>query len=953
MNTGDSLPGTRSISTSDTFGTNEPLSLVLRSIRLNRAFSAVRLGLRRPGALPQARLKKPVGLTVGDGGHVRDGGHCLRRLGSKPVGILIRNRGLFVSKSVWLPTRNPWRCLRLVSSKSVGLVLALALLWIPTAHAESVRENLEPFLETHCYDCHDDTSRKGDLNLLDLTFDPDDKLNLVRWAKVYDQVTNGVMPPDKKAPPTAEDARAFTNRLGEAITQADVAWRREHGRSQLRRMNRTEYENALRDLLEMPNLNVQEMLPPDGLSHGFNKSSEALDFSHVQISRYLEAADLALREALAKETNPPPSKVIRAALTSVQGAKDTVQTFHVQLKHGIGIPLIGTDIDPTLETYRGNFAKRQPGYVLDPEPHFDGVATFINHRNNHNIVVKKFKVETTGWYKLRVHGFGMLNDHGKLVPSNRTETVAFYAKDGRLLGRCDLPPNVPTTSETLAWLKKGEPIEYLAVSTPNKNLQFPRNERFAPFAWHHFKSHGIGIQWFEMEGPLPSEHDAPPASHRVLLGDQELAPSSPADAERLIKAFVRKAYRRPVTSADFALPISIANEKLESGERFEEAIIAAYRAVLCSPDFLLLRENRKPNSLALDDDSLASRLSYFLWSSPPDKKLRRLAGKERLSNPDKLRKQTDRLLNDEKSKRFVSHFLDYWLDLRNAELTQPDQNLYPEYKHFLLESMLAETRAYFREMLATDLGIRYLINSDFAMLNQPLAQLYGLPLVPGSDVRRVSLPPDSVRGGILTQASLLKITANGTTTSPVTRGVFVLDRILGDPAPPPPESVSAVDPDLTGATTIREQLDKHRADPSCASCHQKIDPPGFALESFDVMGAWRKRYRASAERGKGARAKANGKPVEYKYALPVDSAGQLPDGRKFQDIREFRSHLTKSERQIARNLLHRFVGYATGAPVSFADRTEVERILDQIAPQGYGVRSMIYELIQSELFRLK
>jgi hypothetical protein len=326
-----------------------------------------------------------------------------------------------------------------------------------------------------------------------------------------------------------------------------------------------------------------------------------------------------------------------------------------------------------------------------------------------------------------------------------------------------------------------------------------------------------------------------------------------------------------------------------------------------------------------------------------------------LHAPDVLRAQTERLLSDAKSRRFVDAFLDYWLDLRRVNATSPDSTLYPDYylDDLLVESATAETQVFFTELLRGDLPARNIVASDFAMLNERLAAHYGLPPVEGAALRRVPLPPDSPRGGLLTQASVLKVTANGTTTSPVLRGVWVMERILGKPLPPPPAAVPAIEPDTRGATTIREQLDKHRTEAACAGCHAKIDPAGFALESFDVMGGFRQRYRAL---GDGEREKGfgkNGQPFAFHLAQAVDPSGQLPDGRKFRNIGELKALLLQDERQIARNFVQQLVVYATGAPVQFGDRPEIERILDNTRSCQYGVRSLIQEIIQSELFRKK
>jgi hypothetical protein len=272
---------------------------------------------------------------------------------------------------------------------------------------------------------------------------------------------------------------------------------------------------------------------------------------------------------------------------------------------------------------------------------------------------------------------------------------------------------------------------------------------------------------------------------------------------------------------------------------------------------------------------------------------------------------------------------------------------------FLRESALDETRAFFTELVRNDLPARNLVASDFVMVNERLAELYGLQGVQGAAIRRVALPKDSVRGGLLTQASVLKVTANGTTTSPVLRGVWITDRILGQTVPPPPPAVPAVEPDTRGATTIREQLAKHRTLATCRACHARIDPPGFALENFDVCGGWRDRYRALGDGQKVPGYGKNGQPFAFHAAHPVDPSGVLPDGRAFQDVRDLKRLLLHDERQIAQNLVRQLVTYSTGAPVRFGDRPQVEAILDRAKPGGYGVKSLIHGILASELFRNK
>jgi hypothetical protein len=374
--------------------------------------------------------------------------------------------------------------------------------------------------------------------------------------------------------------------------------------------------------------------------------------------------------------------------------------------------------------------------------------------------------------------------------------------------------------------------------------------------------------------------------------------------------------------------------------------------VLASPGFVFLEE--KPGRL--DPMALATRLSLFLWDSTPDAALRGRAESGELLRPEVLRAETERLLEDPRANRFVEAFTDYWLDLRKVDDNSPSSTLYNDYEldDPLKLAAIDETRLFVAELVRRDLPARNIVASDFTFLNERFARHYGIDGVRGAQMRRVSLPPNSDRGGLMTMASVLKVTANGTTTSPVLRGHWITERLMGIETPPPPASVKAVEPDIRGAVTIRQQLAKHRADPSCASCHTKMDPPGFALENYDVMGGFRDRYRAMAENvppiaGYGM----NGQPFAFHYGLPVDAAGELPDGRPFRDVREFKRLAVQDERALARHLASQLIILATGAPVVFAERATLDRIVDRTAAQHYGVRSLLHEIVQIELFQTK
>ena len=580
-----------------------------------------------------------------------------------------------------------------------------------------------------------------------------------------------------------------------------------------------------------------------------------------------------------------------------------------------------------------------------------------------------FKAPISGRYKIKLCGHSVWVGPGEpkkwFIPNldqiskgRRPEPITVYAltppRVMRRIGNIDLNPDV-TVANLDVQLMAGETIQVDAVRFFRSRPGATRWQN--PLAENDGQP-GMVMRWIEVEGPLVDNF--PTASYQQLFDDLpvkktatstlnvEVSPRDAAkDAERLLRRFVQQAYRRPVTPQEEVRFLPLIQNALKTGSTFAEAMVTGYTAVLTSPSFLYLQD--KPGRL--DDYALAERLAYFLWNSPPDAELLALAKSGQLHEPATLRKQTDRLLDDARSQRFVAAFLDYWLELRKVGVTNPDENLYPDYylDDNLVESAGDETRLFFAELLKRDLPARNVAASDFVFVNERMAKLYDLPPVIGSQFRKVSLPAGSVRGGLLTQASVLKVTANGTTTSPVVRGAWMMERILGQKPPPPPASVPAVEPDIRGATTIRQQLESHRKLESCSACHTKIDPPGFALESFDIVGGYRKAYRAIEGKERELGFGKNGQKFTFHNALPVESHGQLGK-RNFADIREFKALLVQNERQLARNLVGQFAVFATGAPLGFADRPKVEKLLDAAQPDGYGVRTLVRGLVTSDLF---
>jgi hypothetical protein len=865
-----------------------------------------------------------------------------------------------------------WRWPIVLLAFSAGILLVLVASVghsSDAAPAGTVPSAAKGFLQRNCLGCHSPTNASGGLDLT-MAFQPEDAANFDTWVKVVDRVSAEEMPPKGAPQPTAASRRGFVTAITRPLVALETARVSREGRSTWRRMNRYEYENTLRELLDAPWLEIREMLPEDGLQARFNKVGDALDVSHVQMSRYLDAAGYALRETLGKTATRPETTTQRYYVREQRsfgprpGQAPERATFHI-----IDSAADLSVVDRPRERRRGAVT------VGDSDPvkrELEAVGVVAGSYEPLNPRFDQFRTPVSGRYRLRLraHSFWShpQDDERWWRPSFREisagrtlEPISLYASLSqgvthqlRKLGTFDVGPESAIGEFEVVLLED----ESILPDAARLFRSRPPNWR-NPLATREGQP-GVAFQWLEVEGPLYDEW--PTRGQRLLAGDLplkevegdhlEIVPNDEAaDGERLVRGFVRRAVRRPVAEADVEPFVTLFHTARESGASFTESVLTAYTGVLCSPVFVTLEERPGP----LDDYALATRLSYFLWNSEPDAALRALADRGALRNPKELAAQAERMLADPRAQRFINAFLDYWLDLRKVDLTAPDETLYPDYylDDLLTESSVEETRAFFTELIRGNLPARNLVASDFVMINQRLAELYGLPDVEGSQIRRVALPEGSVRGGLLTQASVLKVTANGTTTSPILRGAWITERILGHPVPPPPAAVPAVEPDIRGATTIREQLALHSTDASCRGCHVRIDPPGFALESFDIFGGWRDRYRALGDGPRVAGFGKNGQPFTFFAAQEVDPSGALPDGRSFSDVRELKQHLLADERQIARNLVSQLVTYSTGAPVRFSDRAHVEAILDRTHPEGYGVRSLIHSIISSELFRNK
>ena len=774
----------------------------------------------------------------------------------------------------------------------------------PTAPGAPGAPPVQAFLAKSCLECHGPEKQKGKFRVdqLDYTFSA--KGAQERWLAVREQLTTGVMPPKAKPRPAKSDVEAVASWVDSKIVGAETARRAAQGRVVLRRLNRTEYENTIRDLLHV-DLSFQELLPADSADHGFDNVAEALHSSSFLMDRYLEAADRSLTAAIANSGRP--------------------WIFHKQIAV--------RDEHPSGDVYR----------KLD-----DGSLAIFSSWISANIclTVWQFTAKFPGKYRVKISAYGVQNP-GKHATFYVLAGAMQAVTEQHLVGYYDVPNDQPTVVELVDTLEPNNTIRIVAEGLP---VTPPAVQKIGA---QNYKGPGLAVQWVDVEGPLMDGW--PPASHKEIFGDLPQAPTPGdknrvevvsqdpvADAGRILRGFARRAFRRPVGADELQPYLARVQSKLRSGYTFEQAVRVGLKAILVSPEFLFLRE--KPGRL--DDFALASRLSYFLWSSMPDEELLRLAEEKKLSQPDTLRAQVERLLKDPKASAFTKNFAGQWLSLRNIDATLPEGTLYPEFNDGLKESMLQEPVLFFDEVLKNDLSLANFVSSDFSILNAPLGDFYGIPGIEGRNFRKVTLPAGCHRGGVLTMAAILKVTANGTTTSPVLRGSWVLDRILGTPPPKPTVDVEAVEPDIRGATTIREQLAKHRSRPECASCHAKIDPPGFALESFDVIGGWRENYRSV---GKGEA--ISGK--RYKKGPPVDPSDTLPDGRRFRNIDEFKELVLKDKDQLARALADKLLTYGTGgAPVS-ADRADIEAIVRAVREKNYGFRTLVHEIVESRLFQTK
>jgi hypothetical protein len=777
-----------------------------------------------------------------------------------------------------------------------GLIFVAASLEaddLPLPKPVALGAPLTSFLKHHCLDCHSGDDAEAGLRLDASAVALSDAEVRRRWSYLYDCVDRGEMPPKSADKPDSKSRQEFLKTLGGVLTQADLAERE----VVLRRLNRREYTNTVGDLFGV-HVDVSRILVDDSTETGFDNVGSKLSVSGEQMQLYLRAADVVLD-----------------------------QVFGIEQRRGTGI------------NKTANLATLPRCVSISDRKHPDGVILFSGSKQ---IPLYDMSMRGVGLYRIRVKAQAIQSEDpvAMRVTGGNTGVIS-----GHHIGFFEVPPGKFTTIEFTD--RAVEPTDNLGFGLANGFPYYKVNEDYT--------GPGVLIGDVTIEGPI----DEASSARKQLLGNVDPAQGKLADIRSILLRFLPQAFRRPVTPEEADPYLALAKQALDEGGDIAKAVRRSLKGVLCAPEFLYLEEpfndeasNRA--SATITDHALATRLSYFLWSSLPDAELTRLADQGELKKPAGLAAQLKRMLADPKSDRFVENFAGQWLRVRDIDFTVPERRLYPEYNQLLREAMIGETYGFFREVLDKNLSVQNFIDSDFLMLNQPLAEFYGIDGVKGLAIRRVSRPQDSVRGGVLTQASVLKVSADGTRTSPVLRGVWILNHLFGNPPPPPPANVSAVEPDVRGASTIREVLAKHRADPGCSRCHNLIDPPGFALESFDVLGTHRDWYRTRERGGRYVKKKLHPfapTSVQYRQGPNVDPSGTMPDGRTFTDVREYKRLLLADETAMAKTLTGLLLSYSLGRELGFSDRAEVERIVASVRGKQYGLRSIVEAVVSSETFR--
>ena len=727
-------------------------------------------------------------------------------------------------------------------------------------------EKLKPFMAKFCISCHNSTEVAGGVDLSMYTGEAHARKDRKAWEMVAERLAAGDMPPKKhKAQPSKADREVALGYIENTLIKIDCTAPKDAGRVTLRRLNRAEYNNTIRDLCGV-DFKPAEGFPSDDVGYGFDNIGDVLSLQPVLIEKYLTAADEVLQKAI------PP----------VEPIKSSKQRFGQQ--NLIAFP-------------RG--VKKDNKIVFTVE----GSAA-----------LEKFNFPADGEYIIRVKAWG-----NKVGADAAKLAIRLDGKDVKDFS-VDAPADKPLTFEHKAKFAAGERRIAAAFSNPFEDKKATDDT---------LKFRKLGVDSIEIEGPIGGATAPLSEGAKLILIELPKGSDETAVAEKIISNFARRAYRRPVKSEELARLMKLFALAQGKKEPFDKALQLPLKAVLVSPHFLFRIEDdpKAPaTSRSLNDFEFASRLSYFLWSSMPDEELFQLAGKGEIRKPAVLETQIKRMLQDKKSVALTENFAGQWLMLRNIRTLTPDKEAYPNWDDSLKHAMIRETELFFEHIVKNDRRVTEFLDSDYTFVNDRLAKHYGIAGVRGGEFQQIKLK-DQQRGGLTAHASFLTVTSNPTRTSPVKRGKWVLDNLLGQPPPPPAPDVPQLEATpLKG--TLRQQMEQHRANPSCAGCHAKLDPLGFGLENFDGIGAWRTTDKATK----------------------IDSTGVLPDGAKFDGPAELRKVLLGKSDLFRRCLAEKLLTFALGRGLEYYDKCALDDLVAKLKSADDKFSALILAIAQSDPF---
>ncbi len=838
-----------------------------------------------------------------------------------------------------------WR-MRTIGLTIIGCVGCLALT-TGVAHIQAARRqpqssttpaavpDRQAFVTQYCVTCHNRALQTGGL-VLETADLGDVSADAETWEKVARKLHGGLMPPPGAPRPDRTTSEAFVSWLETQLDRAAAA-RPNPGRTEtFHRLNRAEYRNAVRDLLGV-DIDVVSLLPADGSSYGFDNMAGVLQVPPTLMERYLTAAKNISRAAVGTPPSAPNYDVFRVPADLPQDDRVDGLPFGTR-----GGTLIRYNFPGDGEyTIRVRLAREAVGAGGVDVPRYD--------------VPQQLEVALDG-ERLQVFTLPA-TDRAELAPRVRN------TRPGRDQTRDEQPPQPEPRRYRQAdrsLVDADWQVRFFAEAGPrNVSVTFVNrvpalleslNEPYLhPYPaggetlWGSRK--GAYLSRVDISGPFQVGGRGDTPSRQQIFQCYPVDPSEePACARTILSTLTRRAYRRPVTAADLEGPLRFYEQGRATGG-FEAGIELAIRRLLVSPEFLFRTEADPPNDLEVYDVSdveLASRLSFFLWSSIPDDELLDLATEGRLKDPVVLEAQVRRMLADSRSRALVDNFAGQWLYLRNVPALTPDLYTYPDFNEGLRRAMKRETELFFEHIVREDRSVLDLLAADYTFLNESLARHYGIPNVYGDTFRRVTLPEGSVRGGLLGQASILAVTSLANRTSPVVRGKWILENILGSPPPEPPADVPPL-PEETGdgpvAMTMRERIAEHRRNPVCASCHSQMDPLGLGLENFDSTGRWRE-------------VEVTGDARAASFA-PIDSSGAFPDGTEFNTVSELKQALLARSDRFVATMTEKLLTYALGRGLEYHDAPAVRAIAREAARSDYRLSALVLGVTKSVPFQMR